>query len=69
MIGGLWESEFVPTMDNRWGDFRLPASDDTIGVEARLFMYKMSDKANKKLVKEDYNKDWWKLRQVFTMKY
>ena len=65
VISGDWESEFVPTLDNRWGDFRLPASDDTIGVEARFFMYKMSDKANKKLVKEDLNKGWEKICYSF----
>ena len=30
-----WEVEFKPTLDNRWGDFRLPASDDFIGPEVR----------------------------------
>ncbi len=65
VISGDWESEFVPTLDNRWGDFRLPASDDTIGVEARFLMYKMSDKANKKLVKEDLNKGWEKICYSF----
>ena len=34
-VDGLWDIETVPTMDNRWGDFRLPASDGMIGVEAR----------------------------------
>jgi len=65
VIDGDWESEFVPTMDNRWGDFRLPASDDTIGVEARIFMYKMSDKSDKKLVTEEFNKDWEEIYYSF----
>ena len=30
-----WAVEPIPTMDNRWGDFRLPASNEIIGVEAR----------------------------------
>ena len=30
-----WEVEFKPTMDNRWGDFRLPASRELIGPEVR----------------------------------
>lgn len=34
-IEGDWDVEIIPTMDNRWGDFRLPASDEMIGVEAR----------------------------------
>ena len=27
-------------MDNRWGDFRLPATDSIIGPEARRFLYR-----------------------------
>jgi hypothetical protein len=29
----------APTMDNRWGDFRYPASNTLIGAEARRFRY------------------------------
>jgi len=65
IIEGNWESEFVPTMDNQWGDFRLPASNDTIGLEARLFMYKMSDRPDAKLINEDFNKDWEKITYSF----
>lgn len=36
-VDGDWEMEIIPTMDNRWGDFRLPASDGLIGPEAREF--------------------------------
>ena len=32
-LQGKWESTFVPTMDNRWGDFRIPASGEFIGPE------------------------------------
>jgi hypothetical protein len=34
-LDGLWDFELKPTMDNRWGDFRIPASNDVIGPEAR----------------------------------
>ena len=36
-IEGEWDVEIIPTMDNRWGDFRLPKSDGFIGIEAREF--------------------------------
>lgn len=39
-ITGSWEFELLPTMDNQWGDFRLPASNSKIGAEARKFSYK-----------------------------
>lgn len=38
-VTGEWEVTFIPTMDNRWGDFRLPAFDGYIGVEAREMRY------------------------------
>lgn len=38
-VEGDWDVEIIPTMDNRWGDFRLPASDEKIGVEARSMRY------------------------------
>ena len=37
-VDGDWDVEIVPRMNNRWGDFRLPASDEYIGVEAREFV-------------------------------
>ncbi len=57
ILDGSWESEFVPTLDNRWGDYRNPASDDTIGIEARQFKYKITDAFNADLITGD-NKSW-----------
>ena len=39
-IGGAWRLTLIPTLDNRWGDFRLPATDRLIGPEARRFRYR-----------------------------
>jgi hypothetical protein len=36
-VEGDWEFELQPTLDNRYGDFRLPATDKIIGAEARIF--------------------------------
>ncbi len=38
-IEGLWDFELKPTLDNRWGDFRLPVTTQMIGAEARRFAY------------------------------
>ncbi len=38
-LDGEWECELKPTMDNRYGDFRLPATDKIIGPEARIFRH------------------------------
>ncbi len=39
VLDGDWEFELKPTMDNRFGDFRLPVSDKLIGPEARIFRH------------------------------
>lgn len=36
-LDGDWDVEIVPTMDNKWGDYRLPASEGKIGPEVREF--------------------------------
>ena len=39
-VEGEWKIQVQPTLDNQWGDFRLPASHELIGVEARMFDFK-----------------------------
>jgi hypothetical protein len=41
-----WTVSFIPTMDNTYGDFRLPVTADNkmIGIEARLFSWKPESK-------------------------
>jgi hypothetical protein len=39
LLDGDWEFELQPTLDNRWGDFRLPPAAGLIGAEARRFQY------------------------------
>ena len=43
VLTGDWTVSFEPTMDNRYGDFRLPVTDANkiIGVEARCFAWKV----------------------------
>lgn len=38
-LDGDWEFELKPTMNNSWGDFRLPVFEKIIGAEARFFSY------------------------------
>ena len=46
-VEGEWDVEIIPTMDNRWGDFRLPKSDEFIGIEAREFRCRLSGDPSK----------------------
>lgn len=58
-IEGEWDIEYVPTMNNKFGDFRLPEENDMIGTEARTFSFINSDKAPKDWYKPDFNyRDW-----------
>jgi len=34
-LDGKWEFELKPSLDNRWGDFELPASDELLGAQVR----------------------------------
>lgn len=36
-LGDEWRVALAPTLDNRWGDFALPASADPVPVECRRF--------------------------------
>lgn len=38
-LDGVWDFQLEPTMDNRWADFRYPASEGLLGAEARRFRY------------------------------
>lgn len=46
MLPDEWQVNFIPTMDNTWGDFRLPVTEDNrlIGLEARRFAWAKESK-------------------------
>ena len=72
-LDGDWEVELAPTLDNRWGDFRLPATDQVIGAEARRFAYAVEtapapgweradvDSSGWKTVTHSFGQRFWKL--------
>jgi hypothetical protein len=72
-LDGDWEFELQPTMDNRWGDFRLPVTEQMIGAEARIFSYAEEttnlsgwelpdiDDSKWKRVTHGYGQKFWKL--------
>jgi hypothetical protein len=59
-LGGDWEFELKPTMDNRWGDFRLPATEKIIGAEARIFSYSEDTKNTMDAWQAGFNYSGWK---------
>lgn len=58
-LDGEWEVELLPTLNNKWGDFRLPASDGYIGAEARTFSFSPSSGSDTDWVQPDYNDTAW----------
>jgi hypothetical protein len=59
VLEGDWECELKPTMDNRWGDFRLPATEKVIGAEARVFRYAEESQASPGWQATDFDDSRW----------
>ena len=61
-LDGLWDCEYRPTMNNKWGDFRYPASDELIGPEAPRMKYRAEEAGSKERPKwesKDVRDDDW----------
>ncbi len=59
-VDGLWEVELKPTLDNKWGDFRLPRSKELIAAEARTFRHCPDQLATKDWMQTDFDDSGWK---------
>lgn len=59
LLDGDWEFELKPTMDNRWGDFRLPVTEKMIGAEARIFRYSEEKPISKGCEQPGYDDSKW----------
>jgi len=58
-LDGDWEFELKPTMDNRYGDFRLPATDKMIGPEARIFRHAVENDDAAAWRQPDFDDSGW----------
>ena len=60
-LTGSWTFKLIPTMDNQWGDFRLPVTPDNrmIGAEARRLYYRVSETENWKPCSVGYGQRFW----------
>ena len=69
-LDGDWEFELKPTMNNSWGDFRLPVFEKIIGAEARFFSYaeETSDPVGWELADIDDSK-WERVTYGFGQKF
>ncbi len=64
-LNGKWRFELKPTLDNRFGDYRLPASNTMLGAEAREFLYREEGGSSEwRRVACTYGPHFWKLGPV-----
>lgn len=59
-LSGEWEIEYRPTLDNTWGDYRLPASKECIGTETPIVKYKRASDVHADSILTDYQDSFWK---------
>lgn len=58
-LDGEWNVTLLPTLNNKWGDFRLPASDGYIGAEARSFHFAPASGADTGWTQPDFDDSAW----------
>lgn len=58
-MDGEWEVQLVPTLQNKWGDYRFPAFDGFIGAEARMFKYAPAVSADLDWTAKDFDTSAW----------
>lgn len=59
-LSGDWEFELKPTLDNRFGDFRIPASTTLLGAEAYRFSYSLNG-AKSSTATAGFGPQFWRL--------
>jgi hypothetical protein len=68
-LDGHWDCSYRLTMNNRWGDFRYPATDEMIGPEAPRVKYRAeaaSEKTRLQWEKPDIDdRDWEQVTSTF----
>lgn len=59
IIGNNWEFELKPTLDNKYGDYRLPAFDGKLGVEVWKMKFADETTPNTEFQNPDFNDSNW----------
>ncbi len=54
----IWKVAISPTLDNRWGDFALPATTTSIGVERWVFRHMVDASGQAGLKEQWFNPQW-----------
>ncbi|MFL5588316.1 MAG: hypothetical protein ACJ8DI_11760 [Ktedonobacteraceae bacterium] len=58
VLPDTWKVDIAPTLDNRWGDFALPAITSSIGVERWEFRHMVDASGQAGLKEHWFNPDW-----------
>lgn len=59
-----WEFELVPTLDNKYGDYRLPAFNDKIGVEVWEMKFSEENNRNIPWQQPDFDDSKWQAARI-----
>ena len=70
-LDGVWKSRIIPTMDNTFGDFRIPAvPGEVIGPEANRFRFATSVTKQTEWTKTEFDDSQWRVSsQAFGPKF
>ena len=61
-LENLWETELSPVLDNRWGDYQLPAKNEMLGAQVRqLRLSEKPDNSDSHIVTCSYGPQFLKL--------
>ncbi|HUX95371.1 MAG TPA: glycosyl hydrolase [Bacteroidales bacterium] len=58
-VDSKWQSELEPVLDNRWGDYQLPAKDEMLGAQVRQL--RLTENNDSKVVTCSYGPQFLKL--------
>lgn len=56
-LGDVWECEMIPVLNNRFGDFHYPGTEEKLSPEIRHYQYLLSEKSNMD-IKHINDKEW-----------
>lgn len=58
-LDGEWDVELLPTLNNKWGDYRFPAFNGLIGAEARSFKYAPNTSSDMSWIIPNFDDSLW----------
>jgi len=64
ILSNRWTFELIPTLDNTWGDFRLPATPECISAEVRQLRCAPAGVMGEDAMRPDFDDSAWTMQTV-----